>query len=319
MNLPALLILMPLLLSSFSHAAFSQENPVVSPAVAGVELKSEGSLYWLHFDQDATQLWPLLKKFWENQGITLKDEQPLLGFMETEWITDPDSNSYRSFIFSDKDPEFREKFRLRIERLNGNTPKKMGSRVFIHHSSYGILLDEEAVYTGYLPSSPQIEIEMLSRLALFSGADKKQLQLAKQNYMPQILKATAHGDNQYEIAMPGSIEFVQKKLLASLDRIDASIQIAEDGTIIINNSHFEEVRNAQIEKEQAEWEIDDSSDLEAVELSAIAGADAKNKNIYKIKLLQDKFTTRISFSLKSGTDIDGLEKFSQLVAQHLNN
>jgi len=38
-------------------------EPVVAPAVDGVELRSEGSLYWLQFNKDADALWPVLKNF----------------------------------------------------------------------------------------------------------------------------------------------------------------------------------------------------------------------------------------------------------------
>jgi uncharacterized lipoprotein len=324
-----LLILIPVLLASYSSIIYSSqpENTKteqvlhVSPSIAGVKLESEGSLYWLHFDADADSLWPILKEFWANEGIRLKREQPQLGFMETEWIKDLEQNKYRSILFSGQAPEIRERFRLRVERLPGNA----GTRVFIHNSSYGILLDEEAVYTGYLPPSPELEIEMLSRLALFSGADKKQAKKIASTHTVILLQAKPTGKNTFEILMPGSIEFVSKKLVQALDRMDVQIKTEADGTITATSTGISKLNDAEAEKKQEYWEIDDSSDLEERDFSGRENKTLFKNNqpsstIYRLKLIVDKFNVTIRISSHSDNSKDGLglNKFSQAVARNLS-
>ncbi|GMR18732.1 MAG: hypothetical protein BMS9Abin33_1168 [Gammaproteobacteria bacterium] len=325
----SLLILMPVLLASYSSNTYSsQSEPTkteqvlhVSPSVTGVKLESEGSLYWLHFDADADSLWPKLKEFWANEGIRLKREQPQLGFMETEWIKDLEQNKYRSIIFSDRAPEIKERFRLRVERL----PENAGTRVFIHNSSYGILLDEEAVYAGYLPPSPELEIEMLSRLALFSGADKNQVSKTASTHTVIQLQAIPAGKNTFEILMPGSIEFVSKKLVRALDRMDVQMKTEADGTITATSTDISKLSDVEAEKKQKYWEIDDSSDLEERDFSGsrnktLFKKDQPSSTIYRLKLIADKFNVTIRISNRSGNSKDGLglSKFSQAVARNLS-
>ena len=195
-----------LFLALISGSTMLCAEPKVAPAVNGVELQSEGSLYWLQFTKDADALWPMLKNFWSNEGITLKKENPVLGFMETDWTKDLLVERVLSILLSDQAPKRRERFRLRVERL----PDNKGTRVFINHSAYGILFDEEATYTGYLPPSPQLEIEMLSRLARYSGASDEQADQMVSSFSVHELKAEMINADRYNISVPGSLDFVRK-------------------------------------------------------------------------------------------------------------
>jgi len=232
-----------LLISSlYSFSANSKETSeksVIHPTT-GIELKTQGSLYWLEFDADTSSLWPVLKEFWSTEGIELESEQPALGYMQTRWINDASlSKKASSVLFSDSAPELRERFRLRVEPL----PNNKGSRVFIHHTSYGILLDEEAVYTGYLPPSPQLEIEMLSRLALFTGADKNSIHQTVKRYQPTQFLASATKNNAYEIHIPGTARFVHDRLIQALDRMDIGTEITADGAIIATRTDTSRIDN----------------------------------------------------------------------------
>jgi len=312
-----------LLISIYSTPGISAERgekPATPPPTTAAVLKSQGSLYWLQFDADAHSLWPVLKKFWSTQGIELASEQPALGYMQTRWINDTRLSKKASAIFfSDSAPELRERFRLRIEPLADNT----GSRVFIHHTSYGILLDEEAVYTGYLPPSPQLEIEMLARLALFSGADKNTTHEIIANYKPTQLVASAGENNRYEIHMPGTEEFVHKKLIQALDRMDIETKTTAEGTIIATRTSTSNIENPDIAKEKGEWEIDDSSDLEESGFSFWASSvsnkdDAPVNNVYRLHLTEKESYTLIQIGNDNKNSPDELKAFSAAVARDLN-
>jgi len=297
----------------FSTTALHAESKV-APLVNGVELQSEDSLYWLAFNEDADELWPMLISFWSNEGITLKREKPLLGYMDTDWTKDLILERVLSVILSDQAPERRERFRLRVERLADNK----GTRVFINHSAYGILFDEEAVYTGYLPASPQVEIEMLSRLARYSGASEEQADLMVSSYSVQELTAERISADRYDIHIPGSMDFVGKKLLRALDRMDADIAVTSPINMLATFN-----KQPDYVDENAGWDIDDDSDLEETGFgdytTGFAGSSEPEKLAYQFVLSEDK--GRITISVSSAPDNTdkgrGLSRFSQTVAKNL--
>ncbi len=308
-------ILLLALISSNTTLYAEQDTNIdlqVAPVVSGVELRSEGSLYWLQFDKDADALWPMLKNFWSNEGITLKKEKPQLGYMETDWTKDLLVERFLSVFLSDQAPVRRERFRLRVERL----PENKGTRVFINHSGYGILFDEEAVYTGYLPANPQLEIEMLSRLALYSGASEGQVDQMVSSFSVHELQAERVNDNQYDISVPGSIDFVRNKLIRTLDRMDAEIDVIDNSKLAITFN-----KAPELEKDDAGWGIDDNSDLEA---SGFPDDTSNDKNqpsslVYLFNLTETKSSVIVSVSgAPDNTDKGaGLRKFSQTIAKKL--
>ncbi len=288
----------------------------VAPAVDGVTLRSEGSLYWLQFDKDAGALWPMLKNFWSNEGITLKKEEPLLGYMETDWSKDLPTERLLSILLSDQAPERRERFRLRVERL----PDGQGTRVFINHSAYGIMIDEEAVYTGYLPASPQLEIEMLSRLALYSGASAEQADQMVSAFTVAELKAERITADRYDIDMPGSLDFVRNKLIRVLDRMDAEVVTESAHRLIAIFS-----KTPELIDENAGWDIDDSSDLEETGfgdyIQSASATNQQEKLAYEFDLSEKN--ARVIISVSSAPDNSdkgfGLSQFSQTIAKKLQS
>lgn len=296
-----------------SSTALNAEQKV-AVAADGVELRSEGSLYWLQFDEDPDTLWPMLKNFWSNEGITLKKEEPLLGYMETDWTRDLLTERLLSIVLSDQAPERRERFRLRVERL----PDNQGTRVFINHSAYGIMMDEEATYTGYLPASPQLEIEMLSRLALFSGATEEQADRMVSSFSVAELKAERINAERYDISMPGSLDFVRNKLIRVLDRMNAGITTEKQTRLLAT---FD--KTPELIDENAGWDIDDSSDLEESGFGDyITPPSAKNQpeNLAYHFELNEK-NARVIISVRSAPDNAdrgfGLSQFSQTIARKL--
>jgi NlpB/DapX lipoprotein len=296
---------------AYSVQVTSAEDEKVLPKLDGVSLQSEGSLYWLQFDEDADSLWSTLVDFWANEGITLKKEQPQLGYMETEWTKDLLVDRFLSVLLSDQAPERRERFRLRVERL----PDNSGARVFINHSAYGILFDEEAVYTGYLPASSELELEMLSRLALYSGADQSKITQAVSSFAVADLQAEKINDNLYEIRVPGSVDFVQKKLLRALDRMNADTSTKADAVVATFNE-----KPVLGVSDDAHWGIDDSSDLEETGFPDQDVDDGKPAHIvYQMTLSKDKASAVVAVSAQPGNSDDGngLFKFSRALARDL--
>ncbi len=296
----------------FSSTAYGVQQEKVLPETKGVSLQSEGALYWLQFDENVDSLWPKLKDFWANEGIALEKEQPQLGFIETEWTKDLLVDKLLSILLSDQAPERRERFRLRVERL----PENNGSRVFINHSAYGILLDGEVTYTGYLSASSDLELEMLSRLALYSGADQTQITQAVSSFAVEELQAEKINDKLYQIRVPGSKTFVHKKLFRVLDRMNADVGVKADGIVAVT---FNEVPSLGV-SDDAGWGIDDSSDLEETGFSdQMVNSDKPTHIVYHITLTEDKTNTIVAVSSQKENSDDGygLAKFSRSLTRDL--
>lgn len=289
----------------------------VAPPVKGVTLQHEGSLYWLQFDTDADTLWPMLRDFWASEGISLSKEEPQLGFIETEWSKDLMLEKLMSVFLSDQAPTRRERFRLRVERL----PDAKGTKVFINHSAYGILFDEEAVYTGYLPASPELELEMLSRLALFSAAEngEKASEQARQkasSYASSAIEAKRIDDMHYQIQMPGSVDFVRKNLIKALDRMNMTV--SSEGDVI--SAQMAGATLVNDVDEDAEWGIDDSSDLEEEGFAGFeSDKTAEIVSIYLLRLEADGANVKIGISNHADNTekAGGLNKFSKALARTL--
>jgi len=320
-RLLTLLLLLTGSIASFTaNSSENLEKSTVFPSAKGVVLKSEGSVYWLEFDTNTSALWPVLKEFWSTQGIELDIEQPVLGYMQTRWINDSGlSKLASSVLFSDSEPELRERFRLRVEQR----PDNAGSRVFIHHTSYGILLDEEAVYTGYLPPSPQLEIEMLSRLALFAGADKSKTHQTTAQYKPIQLQARVAGNGTYEIHVPGTAEFTRKKLIQALDRIDVRAKVTAEGSVIAVRTNTSRLDNPDAEKEKEEWGIDDSSDLEEEGFADAGTPSASDEKppadaVYILQLTENTSNTLINIRNYAENKDGDIKAFSDAIARNLN-
>ncbi|MBE9567583.1 MAG: outer membrane protein assembly factor BamC [Proteobacteria bacterium] len=290
----------------------ASRSMTVAPAVNGVTLQSEGSLYWLQFDADADTLWPMLRDFWANEGIGLNQEEPQLGFIETDWSKDLVVEKYLSIILSDQAPTRRERFRLRVER----SPEGKGTKVFINHSAYGILFDEEAVYSGYLPASPELELEMLSRLALYSGAGKGQVQQAVSSFASTSMEAERIDDLHYEIKIPGSMDFVRKNLIKALDRMNMTV--SSQGEAISAQMAGAEIVNDV--DENAGWDIDDNSDLEEeafADFQSKKTADTISTYLLELKAKGSSVIIGITNHADNMEKAGGLNKFSKALARTL--
>ncbi len=165
--------------------AAAASTPVL-PALKGVEMKSDHGLIWLEVNDNARQLWPRLEAFWDNEGVPLVNSKPLLGSIETDWVSqfqeNPDAG-WLDKVFNKVEPERMDKFRMRVQPEAGAANK---SRVYVSHSGMEQVLQEENGYLGWRSrcNEPGLEQEILSRLALYLGLDPAQAKLALANYKP---------------------------------------------------------------------------------------------------------------------------------------
>lgn len=172
---------------SYSQYAQAQEaKPAVGrvqsnvlPEQDGIQVMRDGDLRWLVVDKAAEEIYPHILEFWTNQGFTLHTEDPRTGVMLTDWAENrakiPDS-WIRSLLGSVVDQVFdsgeRERFRTRLERVNGKT------EIYISHQHmYETPTTDGAAFKWvHGKEDPGLNAVMLARLMVFLGTDLEQAQ-----------------------------------------------------------------------------------------------------------------------------------------------
>lgn len=195
----------------------------VAPKFKGISLQSNGDMYWLLLDKDADDVWPVLRDFLANEGIKIYRDEALLGFIETEWIKEYESNRDAGFLkkmFNVLSADTLDKFRLRLERIEA----KQQTRLFISHRSLEIeMLDETSRWSQAAPNQ-MLEREFLYRMALFAGLLQQKADDVFAEYKPYQSRIRPIGEedaSKYEIT--GNKDFVWKRVIQAVDRLGADI------------------------------------------------------------------------------------------------
>jgi len=157
---------------------------VVAPQRVGeIRIERAGNQRWLVTPMTAEQLWPVLRRFWLEQGFTLDREQAELGLIETDWLENrsniPQDIVRRTVgkVFSGLyDSGLRDRYRTRIERTSA------GTEVYIsHRGAEEVYTSDRKDQTAWQPrpNDPSLEAEMLSRLMLKLGVPEQTANAAK--------------------------------------------------------------------------------------------------------------------------------------------
>jgi outer membrane protein assembly factor BamC len=167
--------------TTFSQYAAAQQDRGSStgvqnilPSVDDVNVVRDGEMRWLVVNRPAEQVYPQIIEFWGEQGFTIQTQDPKAGMIVTDWAENrakiPEGwiKTALGAIFDQVfDSGERERFRTRIERVNGKT------EVYISH--------QQMVETGTADNSgwkwvagkedPNLNAAMLARLMVFLGTD----------------------------------------------------------------------------------------------------------------------------------------------------
>jgi outer membrane protein assembly factor BamC len=215
-------------------------NKAVVPEFKGIRLQHDGSMYYLEVDAAPEVVWPKIEAFWENEGIGLLQNRPMLGFMQTDWTKQlqvrEDSN-YFVRLFSKLEPDFRDRFRMRIEPAADRTK----THIFVAHYGIEVFVDDTGDELGTKQwrarkSDIELEREVLSRLTLFAGLSQNQAESLLKDYKPfqsyvtyqETFQAddidpeavTSFGQSKVAVlSMRGSMDFVWYRAIRALDRL----------------------------------------------------------------------------------------------------
>ena len=195
----------------------------VAPLFTGLTLKSEQGMHWLEIEESAEQLWPVLQDFFAHEGIKIYRNEPLLGFMETEWVREYQGDGDDGFftnLFKALSADVLDKFRIRVERVPG---KKL-SKVFVSHRGMEVVVVEEGKSWQQRAPEPMLEREMLYRLVLFTGLRSNQADEIFASYKPYQARIRSIDEQASEYEIVGQKDFVWSRILHALDRMGVVIK-----------------------------------------------------------------------------------------------
>jgi outer membrane protein assembly factor BamC len=166
--------------------AQSRTASVVLPEVQGVHMERNNAQRWLVINDKAENVWPEVKAFWQEIGLTISREDQAAGVMETGWAENrakiPPGGSHNGFNqeFSDAHSAGeRDQYHTRLERgaeelLAGHPKDGVNTEVYITHRG---IKEEFSATKGTSQwvaraNDPELEAIMLQRLMVRFGVNE---------------------------------------------------------------------------------------------------------------------------------------------------
>lgn len=190
--------------------------------VDGARIRTGDGVFWLEVDENPNKLWPQLSTFWSHEGIQIVRNEPILGIVETDWISklqlEEDAGFFKT-IFNKIDPSKLDKFKMRVEAEEGSDK----TRIFMSHSGLEMIVEGDVSNWHTRCSEEELEREMLTRLALYVGLDKQQAAAAFANYRSYASRVRVPQDSMNTLYVTGTENFVWKRSLRALDRMGVTV------------------------------------------------------------------------------------------------
>lgn len=161
--------------SEFSKVGENRRANSVLPVAKNVRLERKDNQRWLLVNDRAENVWPVVKSFWQDNGLVIKIENPQAGIIETDWSENRakiPTDGFRRIVGSVLDSLFssgeKDQFHTRLER------SKDGNSTEIYITHYGQHEVQDKNETGFRwlprPNDPELEATMLQLLmSKFAG------------------------------------------------------------------------------------------------------------------------------------------------------
>lgn len=216
-----------------SPQALAQQQSDILPQVDKARIERSGTQRWLVVAGTPDKLWGQIKDFWQETGFLIKLELPEAGVMETDWAENRakiPEGGLRGLLGKALDSLYstaeRDKFRTRLE--SGTEPGT--TDIFIsHRGMYEIFVSEGKDQTKWQPREPdpELEAEMLRRLMVRFGSDKKRAdaQIAAAREKPaERAKLTRSSDGTGTLEVQESFDRAWRRVGLSLDRVGFTVE-----------------------------------------------------------------------------------------------
>jgi outer membrane protein assembly factor BamC len=202
----------------------------VLPEQSEARVERSGTQRWLVVKGDPTQVWPVVKDFWQEVGFLINVETPEAGVMETDWnenrasITNPGvvRGILRRAMDSIYSTAERDKFRTRLERGGqaGTT------EIYIsHRGMQEVYITEGKEQTRWQPRNPDpdLEAEMLRRLMVRFGIQEARAkqQIAAAVETPRATMASQSGGM---LTVNEQFDRAWRRVGLALDRVGFTVE-----------------------------------------------------------------------------------------------
>lgn len=213
----------------------SQTRSNVLTGIPGMKIERDGDRRWLVVDKSATELYPQVKDFWQENGFLLVIDSPSTGIMETDWAENrakiPQDIIRRTLgrvLDSAYDSGERDKFRTRLE-----VQKPDVTEIYITHKgavetpvkdSSGAMITTQWTVR---PTDPELEAIFLTRLMERLGMtqDQARAQVAATATAPKTPRAKLVEEGPAtRIEMTSSFDRAWRDVGLALDRSNFTVE-----------------------------------------------------------------------------------------------
>lgn len=272
------------------------------PKVDRASIERAGTQRWLVVKAPATEVWPVVKEFWQEMGFLITLEQPDAGVMETDWAENRaqiPQEGIRKWLGKALDSFYstaeRDKFRTRLEPATGD----QATEIYVSHR--GMVEVFEGTQSGsdqgqgrtiWQPraSNPELEAEMLRRLMVRFGVEEARAQsLLAEKAVPPRATLSKGAEGAAGLTLPEGFDRAWRRVGLALDRVGFAVEDRDRNGGIYFVRYADPEANTRKEKgflsKLAFWSSDD------------AKAQAAK---YQVKLAGDGETTRITVQGEDG-------------------
>ena len=281
----------------------------VLPEMQSIKLEGYADFYWVSVEGEVGDIYQLVKKFWESEGFILKMDEPVIGVMQTEWIynkegvSDEDKNFFAKFFGEDELSGSQDQFKTRIAR----DPETGTTQIYISHrgTAYTHVLSTKANEEsseenewGFRASDSELEVEMLSRLMIYLGMERSELDEHLVNiklFAPRASLQVDYKENETYLELKGEYSRNWHRTLHQLERLNFEVLVSDMRSGLSEEGVMLVVTDIDIKVENSGF-FGFSSEVEN-----------QKKQIYLIFAEETHELTRISMEDKEGEIDNSLE------------
>ena len=162
--------------SDYSKAG-NRNRTGILPEVPGVRMEHDKDERWLVVYEKAENVWPVVKAFWQDLGLTISSEDPAAGVMETAWAENraksskaKSSKGLNGELNYAYETSERDQYITRLERSKDGA----STAIYITHRGLKENTSSTAGNPQWVarPSDPELQAIMLQRLMVRFGANE---------------------------------------------------------------------------------------------------------------------------------------------------
>jgi len=288
------------------------------PVLANVEsLRIEGSenFYWLSVEEPVANIYQLVKNFWASEGYRLTVDEPVIGVMQTEWIlkevgsTEDTRNWLERLFGSDDLSAIQDQFKTRIER-----DQQGRSRIYFAHrgAEYNYVLasnerskrlndaDSDNQWRERQPD-PELEIEMLSRLMIYLGLQREQVDQQRANiklFQPRAFMQHDTEENSPFLIIKDPYHIAWNRVYHNLERLNFEIVSAQfkEGLVDAVGIFIVKIKVNDSKKEGGLFSLGSTGEPKERQISLILSEESHELTRVEIETEKGEFDTSLEGS-----------------------